>query len=45
MTYSIETLTEREIAKAIETSGRWLAGPSPRPSVSVCDLNAEVARS
>jgi hypothetical protein len=30
---TVETLSEREVAKTIETSGRWLAVASPRPSV------------
>jgi hypothetical protein len=42
---SIDSLTEREIAKAIETSGRWLAGASPRPLVGERQLAIEVAQS
>jgi len=45
MTLSIDNLTERDIAKAIETSGRWLAGASPRTSVSHRRLIVEVAYS
>jgi len=43
--FSVENLTERQIAKTIETSGRWLAGASPRPSVGESLLSAEVAQS
>ena len=45
MPLSIDDLTERDIAKAIETSGRWLAGASPRPSVGERLLSIEVADS
>jgi hypothetical protein len=47
MTLSIDKLTERDIAKTIETSGRWLeeASPSPRPSVGERLLTIEVASS
>jgi hypothetical protein len=45
MTLSIESLTERDIAKTIETSGRWLAGASPQPSVGERLLIIEVADS
>jgi hypothetical protein len=45
MTLSIEGFTERDIAKAIETSGRWLAGASPRASVRERLLIIEVADS
>jgi hypothetical protein len=45
MTLNLDTLTERDIAKTIETSVRWLAGASPRISVGERQLNVEVARS
>jgi hypothetical protein len=33
MTFTVENLTEQQIAKTIETSSRWLAVASPRLSV------------
>jgi hypothetical protein len=45
MTLSIDSFTERDIAKAIETSRRWLAGASPRPSVGERPFIIEVAGS
>jgi hypothetical protein len=42
---SIDSLSERDIAKAVETSGRWLAGASPRPSVGERLFIIEVADS
>jgi len=45
MAFTAENVTERQIAKTIETSGRWLAGASPRPSVRERRLSVEVAQS
>jgi len=42
MTPTIDKLTERDIAETIEASGRWLAGASPRTSVSDRPLSVEV---
>jgi hypothetical protein len=45
MPLSIDDLTERDIAKTIETSGRWLAGASPRPSADERPLTIKGADS
>ncbi len=39
-----DTKQEGRVVLPVETSGRWLAGASPRPSVGECRTIVEVAR-